>query len=52
MGGVRVGEGVRVDVNLMLGKGVDVGYGGCELRIRVFPRLCTIGVLGTLIFCS
>ena len=33
MGG-RVGGGVRVDVNTMLGVGVDVGYGRCEPRIE------------------
>ena len=35
--GVRWGSGwwgVRVDVNAMLGVGVDVGYGGCEPRIE------------------
>ena len=33
-GGGRVGGGVRVDVNAMLGVGGDVGYGGCEPRIE------------------
>ena len=32
--GGRVGRGVRVDVNAMLGVGGDVGYGGCEPRIE------------------
>ena len=27
--GGRVGGGVRMDVNVMLGVGGDVGYGGC-----------------------
>ena len=30
----RVGGGVRVDVNAMLGVEGDVGYGGCESRIE------------------
>ena len=29
----RVGGGIRVDVNTMLGVGGDVGYRGCEPRI-------------------
>ena len=33
-GGGRVGGEFRVDVNAMLGVGVDVGYGGCEPRIE------------------
>ena len=33
-GGGRVGGGVRVDVNAMLGVGGDVGYGRCEPRIK------------------
>ena len=45
MGG-RVGWGVRVDVNAMLGVGGDVGYGGCEPRIegivQCTKRYCTI----------
>ena len=45
MGG-RVGRGVRVDVNTMLGVGVDVGYGRCEPRIegivQCTKRYCTI----------
>ena len=46
-GGVGlVGGGVRVDVNAMLGVGVDVGYGGCEPRIegivQCTKRYCTI----------
>ena len=32
--GGRVGGGVRVDVNAMLGVGGDVGHGGCEPRIE------------------
>ena len=42
----RVGGGVRVDVNAMLGVGGDVGYGGCEPRIegivQCTKRYCTI----------
>ena len=42
----RVGGGVRVDVNTMLGVGGDVGYGGCEPRIEGIvqckERYCTI----------
>ena len=34
--------GVRVDVNVMLGVGGDVGYGGCEPRIEGTKRYCTI----------
>ena len=45
-GGGRVGGGVRVDVNAMLGVGGDVGYGGCEPRIegivQCTKRYCTI----------
>ena len=45
-GGVRVGEGVRVDVKAILGVGGDVGYGGCEPRIegivQCTKRYCTI----------
>ena len=49
-GGVRWGDGlagrVRVDVNAMLGVGGDVGYGGCEPRIKGIvqctKRYCTI----------
>ena len=42
MGG-RVGGGVRVDVNAMLGVGGDVGYGGCEPRIEgITKRYCAI----------
>ena len=41
-----VGGGVRVDVNAMLGVGGDVGYGGCEPRIKGIvqctKRYCTI----------
>ena len=34
-GGVGfVGWGVRVDVNVMLGVGGDVVYGGCEPRVE------------------
>ena len=37
---------VRVDVNVMLGVGGDVGYGGCEPRIegivQCTKRYCTI----------
>ena len=33
-GGGRVVGAFRVDVNAMLGVGVDVGYGGCEPRIE------------------
>ena len=44
--GGRVGGGVRVDVNAMLGVGGDVGYGGCEPRIegivQCTKRYCTI----------
>ena len=44
--GGRVGRGVRVDVNAMLGVGGDVGYGGCEPRIegivQFTKRYCTI----------
>ena len=38
----RVGGGVRVYVNAMLGVGGDVGYGGCEPRIEGTKRYCTI----------
>ena len=42
----RVGEGVRMDVNAMLGVGGDVGYGRCEPRIegivQCTKRYCTI----------
>ena len=49
-GGGQVGGsgwwGVRVDVNAMLGVGGDVGYGGCEPRIKSIvqctKRYCTI----------
>ena len=48
-GGVRLvggGGGVRVDVNAMLWVGGDVGYGGCEQRIKNIAqctkRYCTI----------
>ena len=49
-GGVRWGvglvKGVRVDVNVMLGVGGDVGYRGCEPRIegivQCTKRYCTI----------
>ena len=38
--------GVRMDVNVMLGVGGDVGYGGCEPRIegsvQCKKRYCTI----------
>ena len=38
--------GVRVDVNVMLGVGGDVGYGECEPRIegivQYSKRYCTI----------
>ena len=44
--GGRVGGGVRVDVNAMLGEGGDVVYGGCEPRIKGIvqctKRYCTI----------
>ena len=44
--GGRVGWGVRVDVNAMLGVGGDVGYGGCKPRIegivQCTKRYCTI----------
>ena len=44
--GGRVGGGVRVDVNAMLGVGGDVGYGGCEPRIKGIvqctKRYCTL----------
>ena len=44
--GDRVGRGVRVDVNAMLGVGGDVGYGRCEPRIggivQCTKRYCTI----------
>ena len=44
--GGRVGGGVRVDVNAMLGVEGDVGYGGCEPRIegivQCTKRYCTI----------
>ena len=40
------GGWVRVDVNAMLGVGVDVGYGGCEPRVEGIvqgtKRYCTI----------
>ena len=36
----RVGGEVRVDVNVMLGVGGDVGYVGCEPRIEGFVQ-CT-----------
>ena len=39
-GGGSGGEGVRVDVNAMLGAGGDVGYGGCEPRKEGFVQ-CT-----------
>ena len=46
MGGGVGGAGVRVDVNAMLGVGVDVGYGGSEPRIegivQCTKRYCTI----------
>ena len=46
MVGGRVGGGFRVDVNAMLGVGVDVGYGGCEPRIEGIvhctKKYCTI----------
>ena len=45
-GGGGGGGGVRVDVNAMLGVGVDVVYGGCEPRIegivQCTKRYCTI----------
>ena len=45
-GGGSVAEGVRVDVNAMLGVGGDVGYEGCEPRIegivQCTKRYCTI----------
>ena len=45
-GGGQVGGGVRVDVNAMLGVGGDVGYGGCEARIKGIvqctKRYCTV----------
>ena len=38
--------GLRVDVNAMFGVGGDVGYGGCEPRIKGIvqctKRYCTI----------
>ena len=41
-----VGGWVRVDVNAMLGVGGDVGYGGCEPRVKGIvqgtKRYCTI----------
>ena len=44
--GDRVGAGVRVDVNVMLGVVGDVGYWGCEPRIegivQCTKRYCTI----------
>ena len=44
--GGRVGGGVRVDVNALLGVGGDVGNGGCETRIegivQCTKRYCTI----------
>ena len=44
--GGRVGRGFRMDVNAMLGVGVDVGYGGCEPRIegiiQCTKRYCTV----------
>ena len=44
-GGVGL-VGVRMDVNVMLGVGGDVGYGGCEPRIegsvQCTKRYCTI----------
>ena len=33
-GGGRVGGGVRVELNTILGVGGDVGYGRCEPRIE------------------
>ena len=46
LGGGSGWTGVRVDVNAMLGVGVDVGYGGCEPRIegivQCTKRYCTI----------
>ena len=40
------GQGVRVDVNAMLGVGGDVVYGGCEPRVEGIvqgtKRYCTI----------
>ena len=46
-GGGEVGGGVFwVDVNVMLGVGGDVGYGGCEPRkegiVQCTKRYCTI----------
>ena len=45
-GGGRVGGGFRVDVNAMLGVGVDVGYGGCEPItegiVHCTKKYCTI----------
>ena len=45
-GGGWVGWRFRVDVNTMLGVGVDVGYGGCEPRIEGIvhctKKYCTI----------
>ena len=42
----RVGGGVRVVVNAMLGVGGDVGYGRCDSRIegivQCTKRYCTI----------
>ena len=46
-GGGRVGGGVRVDVNAMLGVGGDVGYGGCEPRIEGIVQ-CTKSYCTTL----
>ena len=44
--GGRVGGGIRMDVNAMLGVGGDVGYGGYEPRIESIvqctKRYCTI----------
>ena len=44
--GVRLVGGIRVDVNAILGVGVDEGYGGCEPRIegivQCTKRYCTI----------
>ena len=46
VGGSGWWEGVGVDVNVMLGVGDDVGYGGCEPRIegivQCTKRYCTI----------
>ena len=40
------GQGLRVNVNAMLGVGGDVGYGGCEQRIegiiQCTKRYCSI----------